>query len=527
MALIVTDIRIGLEETERAAVEKALSKIRLKPSQVQKAYLIKSSVDARKKSEISLVCSVGIELSSIREEERLSQKYQLKQSREEALALPAGKQKISGPPVIAGFGPAGMFAALLLARAGFCPVVLERGGDVDARVLKVDGFWKKGELDSECNIQFGEGGAGTFSDGKLTTRINDPLCSYVLREFVIHGAPEEVLHRAKPHVGTDYLRSIVKSIRQEILALGGQIHFNTHLTDVKIQNGRLTSLSVVQGEIPAEMLILAVGHSARDTFAMLYEKGLLMEPKPFSVGVRIEQRQSVIDRGLYGAFAGHPALPKGEYQLSYRQNGRGVYTFCMCPGGMVVPSASEPGTVVTNGMSEYARDRENANAALVVSADSRDYGSRPLDGVAYQRRLEQKAFVLGGGSYRAPAQSAANFLAGKPGLGGASVRPSYALGVTDADFGGLFPPGILEMLRLGLLNFERRLPGFADPDVVMTGVETRTSSPVRIMRGETLEASGLQGIYPCGEGAGYAGGIMSAAVDGIKIALAIMGKYHA
>ena len=346
--------------------------------------------------------------------------------------------------------------------------------------------------------------------------------------MIRHGAPEEIRYRQKPHVGTDLLRGVVKSIREEIIRLGGQVLFETKMERVVLRQGRVQAVKSSAGEIPTQVLVLAIGHSARDTFEQLCADGVFLEPKPFSVGVRIEQRQSVIDAGLYGKQAGHPALPKGEYQLSWRdEQGRGVYTFCMCPGGYVVASSSEEETVVTNGMSEYARDGENANAALVVSVDASDFGSGVLDGVAFQRRLERQAFVLGGKDYRAPAQSVKSYLeAAAPDLSQAATAPSFSCGVREADLHSLFPQPINQMLEQGLRRFNRRLPGFADADAVMTGVETRTSSPVRITRdAQSFQALGMQGLYPCGEGAGYAGGIMSAAVDGVRIAQQIIGQY--
>lgn len=537
MAIIVSQIKTRLKDCDsrQQIIESARKTAQLRPEQIKRSYLIKSSVDARHQENILLVSSVGFELQTAKEEQQAVARLQrtkaassVKWEEKQPLEFEQGQSPLEHPPVVVGFGPAGMFAALTLARLGYCPIVLERGADVDSRVQAVQGFWQQRHLDVKTNVQFGEGGAGTFSDGKLTTRISDPRCDFVLEEMIRHGAPEEIRYRQKPHVGTDLLRGVVKSIREEIIRLGGQVLFETRMERVILRQGRVQAVQTSAGEIPAQVLVLAIGHSARDTFEQLCADGVFLEPKPFSVGVRIEQRQSVIDVGLYGKQAGHPALPKGEYQLSWRnEQGRGVYTFCMCPGGYVVASSSEEDTVVTNGMSEYARDGENANAALVVSVDASDFGSGVLDGVAFQRRLEQQAFVLGGKDYRAPAQSVKSYLeAATPDLSQAATTPSFSCGVQEADLHRLFPQQINQMLEQGLRRFNRRLPGFADADAVMTGVETRTSSPVRITRdAQSFQALGMQGLYPCGEGAGYAGGIMSAAVDGVRIAQQIIGQY--
>lgn len=527
MAIIVSQIETTLEQTNDEILEKARKLIRVKKEDIRGIYLLKSSVDARRKDRIRIISSVGIDVVGS-EEQYVSPQTgnQIQIKKQTPIQFDCSGNPYQHPPVIVGFGPAGMFAGLTLARMGYCPIILERGADVDTRIEKVKQFWNNGMLDTETNVQFGEGGAGTFSDGKLTTRINDPRCGFIIEELIRHGAPEEIRHKQKPHVGTDLLRDIVRKIREEIIQLGGQVRFCEAVQDVLLRDGTVYAVKTSQGEIATNTLILAVGHSARDTFAMLLERGVQLEAKAFSVGVRMEQRQEIIDRGLYGKYAGHPALPKGEYQLSWRKGERGVYTFCMCPGGFVVPSSSEENQIVTNGMSEYARDGENANAALVVSVDQNDFGSAPLDGIQFQRKLEENAFIAGGKSYRAPAQSAKSFLENtKPNLQGLSVKPTFACGVEETDLRKLFPQEVNQMLESGLRLFEQRLKGFADSNAIMTGVETRTSSPVRITRSpDSLEAIGIMGLYPCGEGAGYAGGIISAAVDGVRVAQSIMAK---
>ena len=526
--ILVRDIRLPLSAGEPQAFEKALHLARIPRSKAAHLGVARLSVDARH-GQPKLVYTIAVTLKDEGEESAYAGASPCVAIRGKTdLSVQNGTQRLPHRPVVCGLGPAGLFAALLLARQGYKPIVLERGPALDERVKAVEHFSATGELDPNANIQFGEGGAGTFSDGKLTTRISDPRCDFVLEEMIRHGAPEEIRYRQKPHVGTDLLRGVVKSIREEIIRLGGQVLFETKMERVVLRQGRVQAVKSSAGEIPTQVLVLAIGHSARDTFEQLCADGVFLEPKPFSVGVRIEQRQSVIDAGLYGKQAGHPALPKGEYQLSWRdEQGRGVYTFCMCPGGYVVASSSEEETVVTNGMSEYARDGENANAALVVSVDASDFGSGVLDGVAFQRRLEHQAFVLGGKDYRAPAQSVKSYLeAAAPDLSQAATAPSFSCGVREADLHSLFPQPINQMLEQGLRRFNRRLPGFADADAVMTGVETRTSSPVRITRdAQSFQALGMQGLYPCGEGAGYAGGIMSAAVDGVRIAQQIIRQY--
>ncbi len=524
MSILVSEIRIAPEDPVESAYEKALRVLKIKPSEKVKTTLAKISVDARHKERVQLVCSVSVECE---EEEQITERCKGRNVVRREIRAQEVPKLIKAPeirPIIVGFGPAGMFAGLYLARAGACPIILERGAAIDERAKAVESYWNGGVLNEKANVQFGEGGAGTFSDGKLTTRINDPRCDFVLRELESHGAPREILTKAKPHIGTDQLRNVVKNIREEIIALGGEIHFLSQVTDLGVKNGKIVSVTANGDAIPAENVILAVGHSARDTFAMLKNKGILMETKPFSVGVRIEHRQEDINRAQYGEFANHPALGAADYQLSYQVDGRCAYTFCMCPGGYVVPSENEAETIVTNGMSCFARDGKNANAALVCSVSGEDFHNDPFEAMAFQGRLEREAFRLG--REKAPAQTVGAFLNGGLSRFG-NVEPTYARGVEETDFSELFPQEVLSVLRKGILNFDRKLHGFADPKAVLTGPETRTSSPVRIVRDkDTGEAIGVDGLFPCAEGAGYAGGIMSAAVDGLRCAEKILEKYR-
>lgn len=522
MPLIVSEIRISPNEPKEHAFEKALSVLKIKPSEAKEISFSKISVDARHKDRVNLVCSVAV---SCENEEKIAAKAKSKNIVLRKIApseIPVLKRKPEVRPIIIGFGPAGMFAGLYLARAGACPIIFERGAKVEERTAAVENYWKGGVLNERANVQFGEGGAGTFSDGKLTTRINDPRCDFIIREFEKHGAPAEILSKAKPHIGTDMLREVVKNIREEIISLGGEIHFLSKVDDIGIKNGRIVSVSAEGADFSAENVIIAAGHSARDTFSMLKEKSVLMEAKPFSVGVRIEHLQSDINRAQYGEFADHPALWAAEYQLSHHVGERCAYTFCMCPGGYVVPSADREDAIVTNGMSCFARDGKNANAALVCSVSAEDFGGDPFKAMAFQHEIEKKAFEMG--KEKAPAQTVGAFLGGGISKFG-KVEPTYARGVVDENLAELFPEEVTSVLKTGLLALDRKLRGFADPEAVLTGPETRTSSPVRIVRSsETLEAIGIEGLYPCAEGAGYAGGIMSAAADGIRCAEKVLEK---
>ena len=521
MPVIINNIKTPLGTSGSEIISKAVRLSGIKSADIVSADIHKTSIDARDNRNILLVSSVYIRLGSEKAERALAQKNKNISFAVNGNVEPEiGTVHKSGRVLVVGYGPAGMFAGLMLARHGYRPLIIERGAEMDKRISRVKEYSLGGQLDTETNIQFGEGGAGTFSDGKLTCRTGDELCAYVTKELVNFGAPEEILHKAKPHIGTDKLREVVKNIRLETIKLGGEVRFETALCDIAQTPDGIRATLSDGSEVECSAVILAIGHSARDTFEMLAEKNIFLEPKPFSVGVRIEHRQEDVDKSLYGKNAGDRLLPKGEYQLSYRNSeGRGVYTFCMCPGGYVVPAASEENSTVTNGMSEFARDGENANAAVAVSVTPADFGSGILDGVAFQREIERRAYQMTGG--KAPACSVRGLFEGKAMLS-SKTAPTYSRGVEAADLHELFPAFITDMLKTGLDRFGRKMACFKDGDALLTAPETRTSSPVRITRGDNRQSLTLPYLYPCGEGAGYAGGIMSAAVDGIKTALAVM-----
>ncbi|MBE6759085.1 MAG: FAD-binding protein [Ruminococcaceae bacterium] len=517
---LLDNIKLSPHRDNPAALKKAVvRKLNIPEVELGEIRVSRRSVDARHKDALSLVYSV---------------EYAMKGSRLPEYVRPKPQPVANVPelrPVVVGSGPAGMFCALTLAEAGLRPIVLERGRPVEERTRIVESYFAGGELDCRCNVQFGEGGAGTFSDGKLTTGIKDSRIGTVNAALVEFGAPPEIAYSAKPHIGTDRLRDVVANIRRYIESLGGEYRFSSRLTDVVIRDGRLTAVQVAsddQGEYSLDCgcMVLATGHSARDTFEMLHRRGFVMEAKPFSVGARIEHPQPLIDRAQYGSFAGHAALGAADYKLSARtRDGRGVYTFCMCPGGHVVAAASEPESIVTNGMSYYARDAANANSAVLVGVSPADYGSEhPLAGVEFQRRIEHAAWLYTRSS-RAPAQLLGDLLAGRASTSCGKVTPSYRPGVVWGEIGCCLPDFVANGIADGCREFDRRLKGFCNPDAVLTAPESRSSSPVRIVRGENLQSS-VTGVYPCGEGAGYAGGIMSAAVDGMRCAEMIIAQYR-
>lgn len=518
----VNNIRLPLDYSDETVRKKAATELRVSLDVIESTALFRRSVDARKKDDVHFLCTVDVAL-------RCSEDGVLRKAKNAAKVQPyryeVPKWQGGASPLVVGMGPAGLFAGLVLAQSGAKPILIERGRDVESRTRDVEGFWNSGVLDTTSNVQFGEGGAGTFSDGKLNTGTKDNRQRKVLEEFVRHGAPEEILYNAKPHIGTDKLKVTVKRLREEIIALGGTVLFETKLTGLETENGKIKAALIEQNgkadKIETESVILAIGHSARDTFEMLKRCGLPMEAKAFSVGARIEHLREKIDRAQYGSYAGQGKLGAAYYKLNtHTKSGRGAYTFCMCPGGRVVNASSESGRLVTNGMSEFARGEVNSNAALLVGVSPADYGSdAPLAGVAYQRRLEKAAYRLGGGDYRAPVQRLADFIEGRRTSAFGEVLPSIRPGYAEADLNQILPPYVSDAMKEAAADMGRRLKGFDDGDAVLTGVETRSSSPVRMMRStETLQSVGIGGLYPCGEGAGYAGGIISAAVDGIKCA---------
>ncbi len=497
--------------------------LRISNSKVRKIRIVRRSIDARKKPDVRVVYTVDAQIDG--NENKILKQGGCKRASIAPLSFYRVPKTVAEPthaPVVVGFGPAGMFAALVLALAGLRPVVLERGEDAQTRHEKVSRFFETGQLDEKTNVQFGEGGAGTFSDGKLNTGVNNPRIGWVLEQMVAAGAGEDILFDAKPHVGTDVLLTVVQNIRQRIISLGGQVRFNAQVTALEERDGKICGVEVNGSEeIPCERVIFAVGHSARDTFRYLLEKNLPMEPKPFAMGVRIEHPQTMVDESQYGAV--NPVLPPADYKLVKHLDEETVYTFCMCPGGYVVAAASQEGGVVTNGMSYADRGGENANAALLVTLNPKDFpGDGPLAGMYWQEEIEQKAYIAGGKNYFAPAQRVGDFLNGVPSAGPGGVNPTYRPGVTWCDLHQVLPHKITRALAKAIPLLDGNLKGFADPDSVLTAPETRSSSPVRILRDETKQSPALGGFYPAGEGAGYAGGIMSAAIDGMMCAEALM-----
>ena len=528
--LRITEFKLPIDHSDEQLRPALLAHLGLTSDELLDFTLFKRSYDARKKSaELCFIYTIDFQVT---DEAALLARFP--DDRHLSIApdtayKPVGlaPAELSERPIVVGFGPCGIFAGLLLAQQGFKPIILERGKSVRERTKDTWGLWRKNVLNPESNVQFGEGGAGTFSDGKLYSQIKDPkhLGRKVLQEFVKAGAPEEIMYVSKPHIGTFRLTGVVADMRQQIEALGGEVRFEQKVSDVLIEDGQLRGVVLDSGEqLASRHVILALGHSARDTFRMLHSRGVYMEAKPFSVGFRIEHPQSLIDRARLGKFAGHPKLGAADYKLVHHaKNGRSVYSFCMCPGGTVVAATSEPNRVVTNGMSQYSRNERNANAGIVVGiTPEQDFPGGPLAGIELQERLESHAYVLGGSTYEAPGQLVGDFIAGKASTALGSVEPSYKPGVHLVDLASALPDFAIEAIREALPAFDKQIRGFAMHDAVLTGIETRTSSPLRITRGADLQSLNTKGLYPAGEGAGYAGGILSAGVDGIRIAEAVI-----
>lgn len=522
--LRIQNISLPLDGSQGQLKKKAARILGVKPEVITGLSLARQSIDARKKNDVHYVCTVDVTVADEGKVMARCRDRNVSLHQSAPYVFPTVRRTSSLPPVVVGMGPAGLFAALFLARNGLAPIVLERGRPVEERTADVERFWTTGVLNPSSNVQFGEGGAGTFSDGKLTTGTHDPRISTVFRTLVEAGAPADILYQHKPHIGTDVLRDVVKNIRQELIRLGCDVRFGHQLTGLTLRDGAVVGLTVEgpQGsyDLPCDALVLSPGHSARDTFQMLLEAGVPMEQKPFAIGVRIEHPQSAVSLAQFG-----PAwekLPAADYKLAcHLPNGRSAFTFCVCPGGQVVAAASEEGRLVTNGMSHRARDGKNINGGFLVGVGPADFGSdHPLAGVAFQRHWEEAAFQLGGRNYHAPAQTVKDFLARQASKTLGTVEPTYRPGVTPTDLDRCLPDYVTDTLRGALPIFDRKLHGFAAPNSLLTGVETRSSSPVRILRGEDYQST-VRGLYPCGEGAGYAGGITSAAVDGIRVAEAV------
>ncbi len=531
----LTEIKLPLAHPDTAIAEAVVQALGIQAGELRSVQVFKLSFDARK-AELFQVYIVDVALTSDALEAEVLLRFDnnphVRPTPDMAYKpVATAPAHLTSRPVVVGFGPCGIFAALVLAQMGYKPIVLERGKKVRERTKDTWNLWRKNQLHPESNVQFGEGGAGTFSDGKLYSQIKDPryLGRKVMQEFVKAGAPEEILVDAHPHIGTFKLVKVVEHLREQIIALGGEVRFEQRVTDVAIVDGQLQGLTVLDlatqqsYELPTQQAVLALGHSARDTFEMLYERGVYVEAKPFSIGFRIEHPQSLIDRARWGRHAGHPLLGAADYKLVHHaKNGRAVYSFCMCPGGTVVAATSEVGRVVTNGMSQYSRNERNANAGIVVGITPEDFPSKhPLAGIELQRTLESTAYVLGGSTYEAPGQLVGDFVKGMASTALGSVEPSYKPGVKLVDLAAALPSYAIEAIREAIPVFGKKIKGFDWPDAVLTGVETRTSSPIKMTRGDDFQSLNVRGLFPAGEGASYAGGILSAGVDGIKVAEAV------
>ncbi|MGE5390929.1 MAG: NAD(P)/FAD-dependent oxidoreductase [Deltaproteobacteria bacterium] len=528
MTIRLRGVRMPLDHSTAQLRRAAAKELNIKETDIVSCQPSRRAVDARRRT-VQFTYTLDLLLAGDLEQDNriLALPGVVRQKEQVFQEVVAGSQDLRYSPLIVGSGPAGLFCALYLARRGYRPVVIERGPDMDRRIHAVEGFWRGGKFDAMANAQFGEGGAGTFSDGKLTTRSSDERINLVLQTFVDYGAHEEILYVKKPHVGTNIIRQVVKKIRQEILALGGEIYFDACLTDIIVNQGRLESI-IINNEIdiPVSLLVLATGNSARDIYLLLDRREVRLSPKSFALGVRVEHPQEVIDRQQYGSFAGHPSLGAADYHLTYqdRASGRAIYTFCMCPGGYVIAASSQTGGVVTNGMSYDTRDSGIANSALVVTVDPADWNHTTLGGIDLQEKLEQKAFAMGGGDYKAPAQLLKDFLQQQSTVSLEDSLASYRPGVAPANLWNLFSPDICGVMQRGIEAWGARMPEFLDHRAVLTGVETRTSAPVRMERDENM-CSSLENLYPCGEGSGHAGGIVSSAVDGIKVAEKIINTF--